>query len=650
MSQFSVRPVVSLDMPLSLDVTILKPEQVVLRFTNTETIDIGALCYLQRETTPIGGGRRKSGEGRKVLQSSLCPIRGNHIRAFIIHISNEVRLGRKRPTTIHFDVRQFSVFMTWADGNGYSSVLDDATSARLAVSAYAAHVRERVVNHAISLNTGVSLQRDAFVLLSEFLGIENLTRGMNLLRRDSSAVEPTAPPSEDDQGRMLSLCEALFTGLTTQVLEGKPYPFGITMPSHLGYPENIMWVFPAHIWCLPAASLATHLAKRGATSFGCGYNYRSGRLSTRAEVMVLDKYKDTGDPYREDATHKNVTAMLKNSKKIMDSANSSSVHWHRRYMGMVALNAFTTLFLSRTGMNWAQAMNLTWSGSYTDAVSTIRQKFRSIKYRAGGKEVYYQLPLMFMPLFKRFLQLRDYLLQDYPEFERLFFTMGNRAAEAPSSVKVTMKIITRNLQRIDPALVPILSRAWRAAKSDWLITRTDVSTTAQLLQNVERTVLNAYAAGAIATHLTEMSSFLDQMVVDKGAVLDSCSTIAVGECALYGAPHVIPGVIAAVQPTCQSPEVGCLFCDKFKIHADEIDVRKLLSCHYCLTRTSHLAGFHTMSEPIIDRIQFILDVVHSRDSSLVPRITQEVAEGELDPYWASKYDMLLRLRLVNDAD
>lgn len=642
MNQFSVRPVATFDLPLSVDATILKPEHVILRFNNAQSIDIGALCYLQRESSRAGGRKLT---GCKVLLSSLCQIRVSHIRAFITHISNEVRHGGKRTPTIYTNIKHFSLFMIWADRNGHSSVFDNAAAARLAVSAYAAHVRERVATHAISLNSGATAQSRAFAQLSEFLGIENLTRGINLLRKDFNSTKSTTPPSEADQGRVLGLCDALFKGLTALVLDENPYPFGITMPPYLGYPEDIMWVFPTQVWFLPASKLAT-LGTNSNLMYG--YDYHAGRLASRDEVMALDKYK--GECCRKKNNYVTVTNILRTAKLLMASANSTPQHWHRRYMGMMALNAFIPLFLSRTGMNWAQVVSLPWASSYTDAVSTIRQKFRSIKFRAGGKGVYYQLPLKFMPLFKRFLQLRDYLLLGHPKFEGLFFTMGNRATGAPTLVKTALPVTYRMLQRIDPALDPVLARAWRAAKSDWLITRTDVSTTAQLLQNSERTVLKSYAAGSIATHLTEMSTFLDQMVVEKGAVLDGNSISAVGKCVSYGNPHEIPGVVVVAPPNCQNPEVGCLFCDKFKIHADEIDVRKLLSCRYCLTRTSHLAGFHVMSEPLIARIQLILDEVHRRDALLVPRITEEVAEGELDPYWSNKYDMLLRLRLVNDTD
>lgn len=595
-------------------------------------MDVGALCYLRREATSGHGPRRADG-GRKVELSSLCQKRVGHMRALITHISDQVRHGAKRANTLHNLAQHFARFLTWADENGHSTLLDSDDAARRAIAAYADHTRERVTTHSISRDYGAVLQRGAFRLMEEFLGVENLTRGVNLLRKNSD-TKATVPPSEASQVRTLLLCEALFDGLTALVLDAKPYPCQIGMPPHLGYPDNKMWVIPTAVWCMPLARLDAK------DSFGV-FNYREGRLTTAQETIAMGTYYGKRKRYRE---------MFNAGQRLLDSANGDSRHWHRRFMGVMALNAFIALFLSRTGMNWEQAVELRWRPNDNDTVSTIRQKFRSIKHRAGGKEVYFQLPLKFMPVFKRFLQLRDYLLKDYPGFDRLFFTMGNRSVGLPTAVRSSLFITSQFLKRIDPTIDPITSRAWRAAKSDWLISRTDVSTTAQLLQSSERTVLTSYAAGTVAAHQGEMTAFLDRIVLDSGTTLTGSSNGAVGACTSFGNPREISGAVALVKPNCANPEVGCLFCDKFKVHSDEIDVRKLLSCRYCLSKTSHLARFHAQSGPLIERIQLILGEVHRRDPSLVPRIEQEVKEGELDPYWASKYDMLLRLRLINDSE
>lgn len=623
------------DVPIEEDIAILKPEMVVLRFANTATFDIGALCFLRREPVPQNGKVRRSTGARKVVLASLCPERVIHVRALIALISEEIRLG-KRPLTMLDVTRKIATFINWVDENGHSSYFVDSDSMRRAVHAYASHIRGRVVSHSISLNAGVTLQRIPIAYFGELLGVDNLGRGINLLRRNKNTVTSTSPPDEIAQARTLGLCEALFIGLSELVLGEKTYPFGIAMPSYLDYPADTMWVFPSNVWCMSASKL-------NSTEFGHrrgGFDYRDGRLVTHDEILESDRVD----------RKKRVNGVISLAKTVLNSANSDLRHRHRRFMGMVAVNAFIHLFLSRTGMNWTQAVEMQWLDGDNDNSNAIRQKFRSVKFRAGGKIVYFQLPLKFMPLFKRYLQLRDYLLQGYPEFAGLFFNLGINAFGAPGMIKSAMPGVSTMLGRIDPSFVQIRSRAWRAAKSDWLLTRTDLSTTALLLQNSEQTVLQSYTAGSAESHQVEMSAFLDKIVVSAGTMSADRRVSAVGACVSHGNPFEISTTAALVIPNCEAPEAGCLFCDKFRIHADETDVRKLLSCRYTLARTSHLAGFHNIAGPLVNRIDYVLGTVQHQDGTLVPRIAKEVDAGELDPYWASKFDLLLKLRLVNDVD
>jgi hypothetical protein len=138
------------------------------------------------------------------------------------------------------------------------------------------------------------------------------------------------------------------------------------------------------------------------------------------------------------------------------------------------------------------------------------------------------------------------------------------------------------------------------------------------------------------------------MVVNRGQRIDGGVDQAIGVCSSYGNPQL--NGAAPVTPDCRGPE-GCLFCDQFKVHADERDTKKLLSCRYCLQQTAHLVSseehFQNLFVPIFERISFILEAIDRRETGLVERIRLEVEEnGELDPYWQSKLEMLATLELV----
>ena len=151
--------------------------------------------------------------------------------------------------------------------------------------------------------------------------------------------------------------------------------------------------------------------------------------------------------------------------------------------------------------------------------------------------------------------------------------------------------------------------------------------------------------------MEEMGSFfdrLDDIVMDSHIIAPELVERAVGKCSSFGNPH--KSSAAPLTPDCKGPE-GCLFCDNFKVHADERDTRKLISCRYCLQQSAHLTASEehclALFGPIFDRIAVILSEVRRRQAGLVERIEHEVVnDGELDPYWASKLEMLVNLELT----
>lgn len=638
--KLSKRPTVIYDLPLPKGTIILRPESVILRFPHGKTVDIGAICYLRREPAPITASQnvRKQSEGRRVDLKSLTEERTEQVRLLIFHISDELMNSGRRTETVRSNTARFLAFMSWADENGYHNILDCGETARPAIQVYAMHIRERVTTNAISITSGYSQQRAVFGLLERFLEAENLTRGINLLRKNPAAIEVTVPPCEDAQAKVLSLCDALFDGLSSLVLEVKSYPYALVLPKHLDYPNNTLWIFPTTSWFMSPQML---IGREDRWRQNSGYNYREGRLSTLDEIRTMKSHlNDDG---------LNISEYIRSAKHQLQTANNNPRHTQRRHLGMVALNTFILMFLAQTGMNWAQVVNLTWEDEYD--FSATHQVFRTIKWRAQGRTVSFELPVAFMPKFKHYLELRKYLLDGRP-CNWLFFKLGTKGAGEPEQIKTGTLATYRTLQRIDPKLPVVKSREWRAAKSDWLIRNADPSTAALVLQNSEKTVLASYAAGSETSHVEELSKFFDKVsetVVEKGKDIEGSVRRAIGICTAYESPR-LSIEWAPVQPDCKRQE-GCLFCDNFRVHADEEDARKLISCRYCLQQTASLAGsqesFQAMLSPIFNRIESILADVSRRDEALVIRVTKEVEEeGELDPYWARKFEMLIELGVI----
>jgi integrase len=622
------------DLPLSEKDKIRYPQYMLLRFPKSNTVDIGALCYLEREETTIFSDakkRRGRFSGRKVNVNSLHADRKIAVRKLIRHISDDLLYSGRRPETVRDAAARFIPFMDWADKNHHQDALNNVNKARLAFREYVRALRERVNVNSISVNGAARQQATVLKLLQDFFHEDSFSHGINLIRTNLTSKISTSPPDDNSQSEILSLCEYLFESIVSFVTEFRPYPYQLNLPRFVCYPKNRMWIFPTTTWF-------KHYLKKDSKSFA--YNYNDGRVFTFAELTEIVEISDIPENQIKNAINR--------SKKQIDKANADQYDIHRLHQGMNALNYFVILFLAETGMNWAQLVNLTWSDNYT--VESVRQLFRTIKWRSNGKEVSFELPSSFMPKFKKFLLLRKYLLQEF-ECEWLFFQRGCKRTSEPTQIKALINHTYKTLKKIYPPLKPISSRKWRAAKSDWLIRNTDPATTALILQNTERTVLASYIAGSEQSQIEEVSNFLNEVsrtVVSKDTKISGGMNQSLGTCEDFGKPLKIDSYNNIVV-NCKNTD-GCLFCEKFKVHADENDTRKLISCRYCIQQTAHLSPAlqhqETMSI-VIERINSILDEISKRDRKLVELITEEVEKfGELDPFWARKFEMLSDLDLI----
>lgn len=607
-------------LPLGENVVIAKPELAVLQF-GTKTLDLGGLCYAVRivPTAPAASDRRVN------LQSLSLP-RVARVGKLIRQISEKIRQSRLRMPTHYSTYARFVAYVNWTDVEGLVDTLGSEASARAALTAYFAHLRERVLLNTLSLKSATSQQNAVLEVLGEFHGVD-FGRGLNLLITDRHVEQATVPPSEEAQGRVLSLCDSLFTGLSTFVLEAIPFPHMLPMPGFLGFPNNQLAIFPGRSWFKTPAMIATKV-------WHSGYDFAEGRLATPAELKL--QYPSKGTPWSE---------VLKRAKKQVQLANTDKNHSSRWQLGTQALNAFLVMFVAATGMNWAQVCQLSWSDDF-EITAELHQGFRTVKWRANGKKVFFELPIAFIPSFKRYIELRKYLLQNFSS-DFLFIT-SNQISAQPGPILSSLHRTYALLKRIDPTIPIVMAKQWRSAKSDWLIRNTDIATTALVLQNSERTVLKNYTAGSEISHYEEVGGYLEKVVKSATARVIKIKQTALGACASEDTPKPITKY-APINPDCTSLE-GCLFCLEHRIHADEKDVRKLLSCKYVINLSSPLSeseeAFQKMSGPIIARIDNLISEVISIAPEMVEIIRREVEnEGKLDPYWESKLKILITLGL-----
>jgi integrase len=635
MTAFAERPIVVYDMPLKKGGTILRPESTVLRLVGVGTVDMGALCYLDRSQQQ----RHPSRPARLVKPESFHKARIRRVRDLIRYVSDAARNGSQRPATLMRSVRNWLLFIDWCDDNDYSGVLDDESVTRVACRAYFHHLTDRVQCGSLASNTAGHYQSGALDLARNVLGIEDIDVGMRLIRRSDRYVQATSVPDEQAQSRVLSLCYSLFTGLSDLAIDKRPYPYRLSMPAYLGWEENHLWLYPG-IWSFMTPH---HLSRRDTLHNPIwAFDFARGRMATVNEVKHYFNF----------ASH--ARRAISHAERQIAAANADAWHYRRKQAAARAHNAFVLLFVAQTGMNWSQVSELRWSDDFD--VGVERQGFREIKYRSANKTVSFQIEARFLREFRRFLQLREYLLQGTKGLSTLFVSLGPTTKSTPTKIgDGLLDNLYQILRHIDPTLTKVMPRSWRAAKSDWLIRHADLSTAALMLQSSEKTVARSYATGSESRAIEEVSQFFDRVSRSvrrsRGRRSPRSTDSALGKCQGYGNP--IPEMGAPIEPDCHQAE-SCLFCDRYAVHADRCDVRKLLSCRYCIGKTSHLSAsrehFDSIYNAVFQRIDQLL--THISDLSkehhaMVKKVRQEVDEdGELDPYWARKLDMLIQLGAV----
>ncbi len=639
MSQYHPRSVEEIQLPLVDRDHIPSPERVILGYWKSHSIDIGALCYLRRDMTK----KRPPKHGRRVDVHSYDATRADQVRRLIRFISDCFTCMTVRVNTLDTQHRHFCQFVDWCDANGYFNVLANEAAGRLAFVAYIHHLKDLVSMGQLGNNTAASYQNNCQKFLELFFDAEYFDHGINMIRKREIFDTPVPVPSEDAQGMVMGWCNTFFYGISGLILEASPYPHALTLPDYLDWSSRELWVFPCNQWCRTPTS--EHNYKKVELDY-VAYDYEGGRIYDLCELNEL---------YGGVATEHQLNRIRSRALWLLDQANRNLRHRTRLHRGQMALRFFMLMFIAATGMNSAQACSLPWCPELEDAISnpgSERQGFRSIKYRANNKVVFFEIGVKFMPSLKRFIKLRQFLLNG-KEFSYLFF--GLQRSNLDNPVPLSPEIFSRlmaELHKLDPKIPKVLPREWRAAKQNHLVRTVELPVAARVMQHSLNTALKKYSNGSEASQQVEISNFLsnvEQVVLNKSTVFPGSQACSVGVCSSPNHPVTI-NASSSVPANCKEAE-GCFFCKQYRIHADETDTRKILSFRHCIRKTARIAGsleqFERFFGVVLRRLDFILEEVRRRDADMVGRVEHEVdAQGELDPYWAVKLDTLIELELL----
>lgn len=608
-------------------VSALDFSKVRLKFKSSVfLIDIGALCYTQCKKED---SKKSSNYNKLVIPSSIIVVRKDRIKNLIYWFYTEIKLGSKEKTLIE-KFNYFKNFIIWSDKNEYFDVLNNNESAGKYFRLYVGYLREKVRGQKISLLTAVSKQNNTLIILSEALGVDKnyIIQGFVLLRSNVNATKNTESPSVNSVKKQISIYQAIFDRFTDILINKIP------LPAHFKLPEDSVWIMP----CKKIFATNDMLKNRSRWKMPYwAYDFEHGGVVDVNNIMSL---------YNGKTAKSSAISAVQRAKDFTMEVNNDPFHPIRIQILTHAQSAFINLMLVNTGMNSQQLFTLEWRDDIS--VEKSEQGFKFFKARAKNKIQVFKISSYFYPTFKKFLELRKFALQN-ETYNYLFFTCNiNGLEKKPIGATTFYSFIQKKMSVLFDEK-PITPREWRTFKANILLNQTkgDVITIAKLLQNDPETIIRSYANGNMYEATNQFGEYFKKLKLKlkKRSEYENQVEIAVGHCNEVNSPK--PEKNTVNKPDCKQMDY-CLFCENFAIHADRIDIKKLLSLKYVINESRSLSSseehFQNLFGDVIlriDGITLIISELSYEHDKMVKEVESEVEMENLTVYWQGKLNVLV---------
>lgn len=615
-----------IELEAGLPDVIPSAEKIILQLGGREgkSFDIGALCYSNRESY---NGVSWSKTGKKVVLDTLDEDRIQFLNRYIRYLFGQKGSLRTKFTRCEYLALFIAFFDEANEGKDFLKVESSPSNIE---------VFYQSIRRFYSKNKKVTHIWNFFCYLYEVEGAEGNLKLQYWYghENDDSSVKPLF---DDEIKNLVDFYQSLFIAGEDLLVKNEKFPYRWAVPKFLNEADN-------RYTLLSTVTSIFHQRQAEGKSIISTFDFDSD--TWLVESKIHEKHFQLNQ--------RNIDALLKrieNDRKLQEEANKNNQHSARIYFAELAMMAYRNMFMvllasNGSGLEDFQDLNdIPWGDYKKESYAKSYWKFTYKKGRANHKKVEFKLLKTDFPLFFRYLKLRKNLIHAYGMNEEncpyLFFKFSKKGFKPFSSSKK----FTEHF----PEVPRITSQIARATKSDVLLHSTnDARLVASILQNAPETLMKKYSKGTVRGHVSEVGDFLSEIsnIVKKDARKSSDIESEVGECEELK-PMAVGSTPKHIKPDCAAKE-GCIFCDKYRVHADERDVRKLLSYLYfiqdaelTLSETDQFEAYFT---PVVERIQQILSYIKElsqKHESMVVRLEEEVLEdGELSEFF--ERELLLR--------
>lgn len=386
-------------------------------------------------------------------------------------------------------------------------------------------------------------------------------------------------------------------------------------------------------------------------------DFENGNLRTEKSMiqkfhLTHPKWNSKSDRAKVYFVSKSKNKLRKYKEKIHD-ANIDPFHLARLELAQRAFKAFFMLLGAFTGMKDSELAAFEWpDDNKIESSKSNILNLAVIKPRANYKEIHLNINRIGVPLFKKALKLRKYLLQDYscPKF---FFkgyfdnatydntlAQGTYGGQCISQHKV-----------LHPDLPIIGTKKLRVYKNKMVlsITNGDMWLASASIGNSITTNSDYYQGEIEEKKDTQLSNFVENMVRQCTEEGNSMITPQ-GKCEEYNNPEHLNGNSTL---NCNNP-FDCFRCKHYFVTTDKETIHKLISLQYIIKRLQRQRAFNDdhfddVMAPIENKIEHILIIMAQKHNLgvLLNEITSLVFKKEiLHSYWAFRLHHLFAINQI----
>lgn len=456
------------------------------------------------------------------------------------------------------------------------------------------------------------------------------------------------PISEDKLKAYSNINLLIFRKIKTFLMENKPIPL-----------------------IIESKKLGVHCVESNTSRNSDYYDMFIGK---NGEFLDLEQAKSIYLKFKKNIPEEKFNTIYERYKSIYGDRNKPFTTFKIRLINK-AINAFAACIFCDSSVNPSLISQLK-TDSFDSPIATNKTiRTYLIKPRAKKNKVPVTFTVTFKSILKEFFEFREWVLNNvplHPSFETSSLLFSIIELEKKSEDQITRLIYSYKVSHYSgfykiwfkekfPDVNYLTPSIIRASVTNFFNEISNSSeVTAEKAGNIPSTTRQAYTESTPEQFYSQMNEYFDAVskasyqrtrVSDKPVPvkitvneIEGNQTTPIGQCSSVQNPQLGIGFQNISEPTCSNP-TSCLFCEKYVVHVDYIDIKKLLS----LKEMTFLSINRNKEDEVL-YIRYRIDEILKQAATAYPEtveiikdVEKDIEDGNYAEYWQQQIDLITEL-------